>query len=314
MNTVANTECRRNVKLMGSDFEFTVLQDEEDGYKIVDEAIQEVKRIENLLTEFTETSQTSLINRNAGIKAVVVDDEVYALIRRCKEIALLTQGAFDITAAGLRKLYNFKRGNADMPNTDQLKAALARIGSEKILLKDGKQVYLSQPGMHIGFGGIGKGYAADAVKKILLQRGVKSAVINASGDLTAFGLRADGSLWKVGIADPRDPARIMAWIPVQNASVATSGDYEQYFERNGIRYGHTIDPKTGYPVTGIKSVTIVSASAELSDAIATAVTIMGVEVGLHFIEQLPGVHGLIINDHNKIFTSQHLRLNMNTLP
>ncbi len=314
MNEKANRECRRRVRLMGSDFEFTVLQDEEDGYKIIDDAIHEVKRIEDLLTEFADTSQTSLLNQHAGIKAVAVNDEVYSLIRRCKEITVLTQGAFDITAAGLRKLYKFKRGNADFPNADQLKAALTRIGSEKIIMQDGNQVYLSQPGMRIGFGGIGKGYAADAVKKILMQRGIKSAVINASGDLTAFGSRADGSLWKVGIADPRDPTRVMAWVPIQNASVATSGDYEQYFEKNGIRYAHTIDPKTGHPVTGIKSVSIVCASAELSDAIATAVTIMGVEIGLHFIEQLPGVHGLIINDQNKIFTSRHLRVNINSLP
>jgi thiamine biosynthesis lipoprotein len=145
---------------------------------------------------------------------------------------------------------------------------------------------------------------------VLQRKGIASAVINASGDLTAFGKRLDGSPWKIGLSDPSTPSRIMAWLPVENASVATSGDYEQYFEKHGVRYSHTIDPKSGLPCTGIKSVTIVSTSAEFSDAIATAVTIMGVDVGLHFIEQLPGVHGLIVDDQNKISTTQHLQLNM----
>jgi FAD:protein FMN transferase len=311
MNTTVGNECRRQVRLMGSDFEFIVADDEDNGYRVIEDAIQEVKRIEALLTEFSETSQTSLINQYAGRKAVQVDDEVYAIIRRCKEISALTQGAFDITAGVLRKMYNFKGIHFEMPDKAQINIALAKVGAEKIQLRANNHVYLTHSGMHIGFGAIGKGYAADVVKQKLLQCGIKRGVINASGDLTAFGKHLDDALWKVGIADPNDPARVMAWLPLQNASVATSGNYEQFFEKDGVRYGHTIDPKTGRPATGIKSVTIVSASAELSDALATAVTIMGVEVGLHFIEQLPGTHCLIITDKNKMFTSRHLHLHMN---
>jgi thiamine biosynthesis lipoprotein len=294
---------------MGSDFEFIVVADQTWGYDVIESAIVEVRRLEALLTEFAATSQTSLINRNAGILPVHVDSEVYALIERCKQITALTQGAFDITAAGLRKLYNFKRGQFSLPKSDQIKSALKKVGSEKIILSDNRSVYLNQRGMHIGFGAIGKGLAADVVRKVFQEKGIRSAVINASGDLTAFGNRADGSPWRIGIADPSDSERIMAWLPVENASVATSGDYEQYFERDGVRYSHTIDPKSGLPCTGIRSVTIVSASAEFSDALATAVTIMGVDVGLHFIDQLPGVHGLVISDENKVFTTKHFRLN-----
>ena len=143
---------------------------------------------------------------------------------------------------------------------------------------------------------------------MLAQKGVESGVINASGDLTAWGKRADGASWKIGIADPTDPSRSMLWLPIENASVATSGDYEQFFETKGVRYSHTIDPRTGLPVTGIKSVTIVSQHAELSDALATAVFVMGVEIGMHFIEQLPNIHAIIINDRNKVFMSKHLNL------
>jgi len=311
MNTIVSCETRQQVRLMGSDFEFVIVDDEQNA--ALNEAIREVKRIESLLTEFTETSQTCLINRHAGIRPVFVDDEVYRLIKRCKELSLLTQGAFDITCGALKRLYNFKGEDFKLPIASSIAAALKKVGSEKIKLKEPNRVFLTDAGMHIGFGAIGKGYAADIVKRKLVQRGISGGVINASGDLTTFGRRADGSLWKVGIADPDDPSRFLVWLSVENASVATSGNYVQFFEVDGIRHSHNIDPRTGKPVKGIKSVTVVSSSAELSDALATAVTIMGVEVGLHFIEQLPGAHCLIVNDENRIFTSRHLRFEKNEL-
>ena len=311
MNTVASLETRRHVRLMGSDFEFVIVDKEPEI--ALDKAICEVKRIESLLTEFSETSQTSLINQHAGIQPVFVDEEVYRLIKRCKELSALTQGAFDITCGVLKRLYNFKGEIFKLPEADSISAVLAKTGYDKIQLKEPNRVFLAKPGMHIAFGAIGKGYAADIVKRKLIEGGITSGVINASGDLTTFGRRMDGSMWRVGIADPDDPSRVIFWLPVENASVATSGNYEQYFEVDGIRYSHNIDPRTGLPVKGIKSVTIVSPSAELSDALATAVTIMGVDVGLHFIEQLPGTHCLIITDQNKIFTSRHLRIEPNKL-
>ena len=302
-------ECKKQVGLMGSAFEFIIVEKPDVGYELIETAIDEVKRIENLLTEFSSTSQTSQINQSAGIKSIPVDEEVYAIIKRCNEISKLTQGAFDITAVALRKLYNFKGQNFSLPDEDQIRNVLDVVSYTKIDLSKSNEVFLTKPGMHIAFGAIGKGYAADRVKKILKEKGVEHAVINASGDLTAWGSRLEGTPWKVGIADPNNPSNMMAWLPIDNSSVATSGDYEQYFERNGIRYSHTIDPKTGHPVQGIKSVTIFGPSAELCDALATAVTIMGVTVGLHFLEQLPNVHGIIINDRNKIFTSRYLKWN-----
>jgi thiamine biosynthesis lipoprotein len=162
--------------------------------------------------------------------------------------------------------------------------------------------------MHIGFGAIGKGYAADRVKKLFCEKGVQSGVINASGDLTAWGMRADGQPWKTGIADPDDLSRIVLWLPVNGLSVATSGNYIQYFDHEGTRYSHNINPLTGYPVKGIKSVTIISPGAELSDALATAVTVMGVQEGIQFINQLPETHCIIIDDHNKVYQSKNLQL------
>jgi len=305
----AQREFRRNARLMGSAFEFILIADD-NGEGLLDDCVKEVKRIENLLTEFSETSQTALLNKAAGKSPVTVDDEVYQLIKRSKDISKLTQDAFDITAVVLRRLYNFKGKDFEFPTDKLIRNALKKVGSNKVDLLPDNQVYLKEEGMHVAFGAIGKGYAADKVKDMLINKGVESAVINASGDLTAWGKRKDGTPWKVAIADPNDTSKMLVWIPIENASVATSGDYEQFFVRGGVRYSHTIDPKTGRPTTGIKSVTLVSPSAELSDALATAVFIMGPEVGLHFVEQLPHTHALIVNDQNKVFTSKNLNINL----
>jgi len=296
-------------KLMGSAFEFIVLAENKTaGDHWLKESIRETKRIESLLTEFDESSQTSFINRNAGIRSVIIDKEVYELIERSNGISRLCDGAFDISAGVLKKLYNFRGENFTLPDHKTIKEALSKTGYRKIELSPPDKVFLSTIGMRIGFGAIGKGYAADQVKKLLQQNGVSSGVINASGDLTAWGYRANGDPWKTGIAHPDNQSEIIVWLPVNELSVATSGNYIQYFDVNGVRYSHNIDPKTGYPVTGIKSVSIISPGAELSDALATAVTVMGIKNGLHFINQLPHTHAIIVDEKNNIYSSQHLNI------
>lgn len=300
------TEFRRHARLMGSAFEFVIVDEEGKAMDALDACVQEVKRLEDLLTEFSPLSHTSRLNNNAGGAPVEIDQEVFDLIVRCRRISALTQGAFDITSGVLKKLYNFKGESFEYPAGSALRNALEKVGYEKIMADSPQAVSLANEGMRISFAAVGKGYAADKVKALMLDRGITSGVINASGDLTVWGRRADGSKWKVGIADLNDKSKMMLWIPVENVSVATSGDYEQYFERNGVRYSHTLDPKTGKPVSGIKSVTIISPSAELSDALATAVFVMGVQVGLDLVNQLPQVHAIMIDHRNKVLTSKHL--------
>lgn len=301
-------EFRREARLMGSAFEFIVVAEKESGEGLLNAGIREVKRIEDLLTEFSDDSQTTLLNRASGGLSVAVDPETYSLLQRCITLSRLTQGAFDITAGVLKKLYNFKGGQPAWPERRMLDATLQKVGFQHIRMLKNNRVLLEKPGMHIGFGAIGKGYAADCVKALWQKAGVENAVINASGDLTAWGVRSDGAPWKVGIADPDDPARILLWLPVDHVSVATSGDYEQFFERDGVRYSHNIDSKTGLPVSGVKSVTVISRSAELSDALATAVFVMGKEVGLHFIAQLPDTHCIVIDSGNKVHVSKNLKI------
>jgi thiamine biosynthesis lipoprotein len=168
--------------------------------------------------------------------------------------------------------------------------------------------------MRIGFGGIGKGYAADKAKSVLLQRGVTSGIVNAAGDLTSWGNQPNGNPWTIGIADPNAPRRAFSSLVISDTSVATSGNYEKFVIIDGQKYSHTIDPKTGLPVKGIKSVTIISPSAELADAMATPVMIMGVRVGLDLINQMRGLACIVIDDHDKIYTSKNLVLKCKPLP
>lgn len=299
---------RIDTRLMGSNFELIVVEkDQHTAALRLHEGIEEIRRIEGLLTEFNAASQTSRLNQHAGSNAVTVDPEVYQLIQRSIRLSALTQGAFDISSGTLKTLYNFKERGHHLPHPASVSAALKRVGYRKIRLLPDNAVTLSEPGMRIGFGAIGKGYAADKVKALWKAAGVTAGVINASGDLTAWGRQPDGAPWKIGIADPRNPSTTLLWLSVENSSVATSGNYEQYVQINGIRYSHNIDPRTGAPVRDVKSVTVISPSAELSDALATAVTVMGKVAGLDLVDQIPGTHAILIDDRDRIFTSQKIK-------
>jgi thiamine biosynthesis lipoprotein len=303
-------EYRLSKKLMGSAFELIVVHENAgEADRLLELGVREISRIEDLLSEFRENTATTLINQNAGIKGVEVEDEVFSLIQRCIHLSNITQGAFDITVGPLKKIYRFRNEDFRFPDEDTIKSCLEKTGYRKILLTPGKkEVFLSGAGMSISFAAIGKGYAADRVRKLWIKEGLRSGVVSASGDLTTLGTRADGSPWKIGIADPGNRDSALFFIPVNNASVATSGDYEQYFMHKGIRYSHNINPITGKPLSGTKSVSIISPAAELSDALATAVYIMGVDAGLHFINQLPDTYCIIIDDHNRTHYSKRTEL------
>jgi thiamine biosynthesis lipoprotein len=271
-------------------------------------------RIERLISEWSDTTQIGRLNRSSGKEPVMVSQEVYELIQRSITVAEMTQGAFDITFGGAGKLWNFDPESPEIPDSVSVKHALKSVGYKNIQLMEDNKIFLMEPGMQIGFGGIGKGYAAESVKRMMLAKGITGGVINASGDLTAWGTDAEGKPWKVGIADPEDPSKILLWLPVEDEAVATSGNYEKYVMINGERYGHIIDPRTGYPAKGIKSVTIFSSSAELSDALATAVFVMGTEVGLDFIGQLPDTHCIIVDDENQVHYSDSINPPPDPLP
>lgn len=297
-------------KLMGSIFELIIIvKDEASANHHLTEGVTKIKHIEDELSEFKDHSATHLINKNAGIKSIKVSDDVFSIIKRSNQISELTQGAFDISVGPLKKIYNFKNEEFKFPSAEKIKEALDLVGFNHIFTDElKKEVYLSKSNMHISFAAIGKGYAADCVKKLWQNSGITSGVISASGDLTTFGVRHDGSPWQVGIADPDSKDGILFFIPLTNASIATSGDAEQFFVNNGIRYSHNINPITGKPISGIKSVSVIGRTAELADALATAVYVMGKDVGIHFINQLPETHCIIIDDLNRTHCSKNISI------
>ena len=295
---------------MGSRFEITVVaEDSIQANNYIDLAVGEISRIERLISSWDAASQTSEINRNAGLQPVKVDEELYNLINRCVEISRLTEGAFDISFASMDKIWKFDGSMLEMPSETAVEVAISKVGFHNIILDpQNLTVFLRLEGMKIGFGAIGKGYAADKAKKLLAENGVKAGIINASGDMNAWGKQPSGEFWKVAITNPMDKNKAFALLPLQNNAVVTSGNYEKYVTFNGIRYTHIIDPRTGYPATGIISVTVFAPKAEIADALATSIFVMGKEVGLDFINQLPQTECIIINNKGEVFTSKNIEI------
>ncbi len=295
---------------MGSRFEISVVaNDSVEGQKYIVSAIGEIKRIENLISSWDSNSQTSEINRSAGVSAVKVDLELFQLIERALKISKLTDGAFDISYASMDKIWKFDGSMTTMPSKEAIKKSVEKVGYENIILDATNQtVFLKLKGMKIGFGAIGKGYAADKAKALLINNGVSAGIINASGDLNTWGTQPNGKDWMVAIVNPLNKEKVFSWMPVKNSAVVTSGNYEKYIRFNDVLYTHIIDPRTGYPATGILSVTIFTQNAELADALATSVFVMGEEAGLNFINQLKGVECIIVNKDNKIVSSSQIEL------
>ena len=307
---VAQEPYKRTLKLMGSRFDITVVaKDQVEADEYIDLAVSEITRIEQLISSWDSNSQTSEVNRNAGLNPVKVDAELFDLIQRAIGISKLTDGAFDVSYASMDKIWKFDGSMTVMPSADSIKASVLKVGFQNIVLdKESSTVFLKLKGMKIGFGAIGKGYAADKAKDLLISKGVVSGIINASGDMNTWGKQPDGSEWKVAITNPMAKDKVFALLPIINGAVVTSGNYEKYVTFNDIRYTHIIDPRSGYPATGIISVTVFAPKAELADALATSVFVMGIEVGLNRINQLPKVECIIIDDQGNIITSKNIEI------
>ncbi len=296
---------------MGNHFEISVVgTNEQWANEKIQEAITEIKRIEKLLTTFSDNSETNLINQNAGLEPVKVSKEIIDLIERAHRISNITQGAFDLSYGSIdNSLWNFDTTMTSLPSKELAKEKVKLINFKNIIIdKTNQTVFLKEKGMRIGFGGIGKGYAAERAKLILKNGGVISGVVNASGDLTTWGTQPNGDKWTIGIVHPEYAKSIFSYMNVSELSIATSGNYEKFIVIDGIKYAHTINPKTGLPIRGIKSVTIITNNAELADAMATPVMIMGIETGLDMINQIKDIEAILIDDDNRLYTSDNIKL------
>jgi len=310
MGCTAQQPYKRSLKLMGSRFDITVVaNDSIRANKYIDTAVAEISRIEKLISSWDDNSQTSEINRNAGVKPVKVDKELFDLIERAISISKLTDGAFDISYASMDRIWKFDGSMTKMPSKEEIIASVENVGYQNIVLdKKNSTIFLKLKGMKIGFGAIGKGYSADKAKTLLISKGITSGIINASGDMNTWGKQPNGNEWKVAITNPMDKNKVFALLPITNGAVVTSGNYEKYVNFNGKRYTHIIDPRTGYPSTGIISVTVFAPKAELADALATSVFVMGKEAGLDRINQLPKIECIIIDDKGNITKSKNIEI------
>lgn len=302
---------KRIVLLMGSRFEIIVVdEDRKKALEGVELAQKEVERIEDLISSWKEGTQTSQINENAGVKAVKVDLELFQLIKRCIKVSEITEGVFDITFASAGKHWKFDSSMTVLPDEKILKEDIKLINYKDIILDETNlTVLLKNKGMKIGFGAIGKGYAANKVTNLLKDRGFANGIINAGGDLFAWGVQETGEPWKIQIADPDHKEKSFSSLNVSNTSVVTSGNYERFAIIDGKKYNHIIDPRTGYPCTGVKSATVICPNAELADALATTIFILGPVSGVKLIESIRGVACLIIDDDGEKYASKNLRMN-----
>lgn len=302
---------KRGMKLMGNHFEISAIAaDEAWADECIDAGVAEIQRIERLLTTYSDDSETNLINRQAGIAPVRVSQETFDIIDRSLRISHLTQGAFDITYGSVdKRLWNFDPGMTSLPDPATARRMVRLINYRNVNLnKTDTTVFLKKEGMRIGFGGIGKGYAAERAKTVMQQKGAASGIVNASGDLTVWGHQPDGQPWTIGIVNPNAAGQVFSYMEVVNMAIATSGNYEKYVMIGGRRYSHTINPRTGMPVTGVKSVTILCPNAELADAMATPVMIMGIRAGLDMINQIKDIEAVVVDDEDRIYMSKNIRL------
>jgi thiamine biosynthesis lipoprotein len=302
----------RSAHLMGSHFTFTVVAENDSaGQQALRAGLGEVKRIDRLMSFWDSTSEVVRINRAAGVQPVAVSAETFDLITRTLNLSRLSGGAFDITFASADKLYKFDRhAHPALPDSAAVRASVRRIGWQKIQMDAAKHtVFLPEKGMRINLAGILQGYGLRRAKQVLDKMDIKGGLMNGSGDIYCWGRQADGSLWRVAIGDPDHPNSMAAWVDVTDMAVVTAGNYEQYFTVDKQVYGHIINPHTGYPSIGLRSVTILCSDVELADGLDEVVFVKGPTAGLAFINSLKGIDCTLITDDNRTLASRGMTLN-----
>ena len=298
---------KRTTLLMGGRFDITIVaKDSVEAEMNIDTVIGEITRIENLISDWKPASQISQVNANAGVHPVQVDAEVFALTERALELSKITNGAFDISFAAMDRIWKFDGSMTVMPSEEAIKKSVEKVGYENIILdKKNSTIFLKNKGMKIGFGALGEGYAADKCRDMMLARGIKAGIVNGSGDMSTWGKQPDGSDWMIGINYPKKSGEIFAVIPLRQGAVVTSGSYEKFVVFDGKRYSHIINPATGYPATGLSSVTVFGPSAEKANGFSTSLMVLGKQAGLELINRFPKFRCIMITDEGKVFTSRN---------
>lgn len=280
------------------------VEDDRQGQVLIDRVMHEMHRIDHALSSYKEDSELSKVNRQAGSDWVTVSDELFDLVAKADQISRLTDGAFDITYASVGRYYDYREGKS--PDAATIEAAVQAINYRYIERDvENSRIRFKHPNVYIALGGIAKGHAVDRGVAILAAAGITQASVSAGGDSRILGDRG-GKPWTVGIQHPRDDNKMSAVLPLVDTAVSTSGDYERYFEKDGIRFHHILDPNTGRSATGAWSVTILGPEATFTDALSTSVFVLGPERGLSLINRLPGIDAIIIDPNGQLLFSSEL--------
>ncbi len=278
---------------MGTVVEYTVVTSSEDtARRAVDAAEAEIARMTRLLWEGDTLSATYRLN--SARDTVTIDPEAAAFIIRSRTYYDGSGGAFDPTIKPVFDLYDFSENSAGPPSDDRIRERLTRVGFEKLTVSPDGAVSKVRPDVEIGVGGVAKGLAVDLAIEAIRKTGIESAIVNAGGDLRCVGTNL-GAPWRVGIQDPDDPGSILAVLAVSDAAVATSGDYQRYVVRDGVRYHHILDPRTGRPARHSRSATVVAQTAEQADAFATALFVLGPSDGIAMLDRMDGTEGMVVD-------------------
>ena len=279
-------------------------EDAATGKRLVEAIFAEAHRIDLLMSTYKDDSRISDINRRAATTAVIAGDELYMLIQRALEVSVLTNGAFDITYESVGQHYDFHKRQRPDASTVEAERALIDYRLVRLDPAMGTVAFAAQ-GVRINLGGIAKGYVVERGVALLRAAGVQHAVVTAGGDSRLLGDRR-GQPWMVGIRDPRKDGNVAMTLPLQDEAISTSGDYERYFDEDGIRYHHIISPSTGNPASGVHSATVIGPDGVMTDALSTSVFVMGVDQGLRLIASLPDYESIVIDDQGQIYFSDGL--------
>ncbi len=298
---------KRTTMLMGGRFDINIVaQDSLSAEQNIDTIIAEISRIENLISDWKPTSQVSEVNQNAGIRPVKVDKEVFDLTKRALHFSEITNGAFDISFAAMDRIWKFDGSMTEMPTAEAIKKSVEKVGYKNIILDSiNSSIFLKLKGMKIGFGALGEGYATHKCKQMMLAKGIQSGIINATGDMSVWGTQPDGKPWNIGITNPFDPSQILATISLKQGAVTTSGSYEKFVVFNGKRYSHIINPTTGYPATGLCSVSVFGPNAETANGFSTSAMVLGKKTAIELLNKYPDYYFIMITDSGKMIKSKN---------
>ena len=302
---------KRSQVLMGTVVEITVAaQNEKSAEEAMTAAFKEIRRLEEIMSTYIPSSDISRVNAAAGLSPVKVHRDLILVVKKALEFARVSGGAFNIALGPAIDLWNVTESDR-VPSDQELEAIRPLTDLRNIIVDEPTEtLFLKEKGMRINLGGIGKGFAADYAYNVLLKQGVKSGIVAIAGDLRVFGKRPDGSAWNIGITHPRKKEGVLAQVQFldrADMAISTSGDYERFFMKNGVRYHHVLSPDTLHPSRGNQSVSVIAKDSTTADAISTAIFAMDPAKGFKLLESLPGVEGIIMGDDGHIGLSPGLK-------